>query len=220
MELLISTSLSNFNFILKTSEGINHVMDNLSIIESDPIDIISDKLKEIDKPIQDLKRIFIDIGPGGTSSIRTGVSIANALSYALNIPSYPVSSCELIHSYAAEKDPNRKWVILYRAIRGNVFYFHNKGETDYRSNISYGQLSQLLPEILKSSDAEIGIITDLKTENDIKNQIELKDGIKFFPNYFQVNINHFAKISDQFLHRATKFPNIIIPITENQIINA
>lgn len=219
MELLISTSLSNFNFVLKTPEGTNHVMDNLSIIESDPIDIISDKLKEIDKPIKDLKRIFIDVGPGGTSSIRTGVSIANALSYALNIPSYPVASCELIHSYVSEKDPKTEWVILYRAIRGNVFYFHNKGEKDYRRNISFGPLSMLLPEILKSSATEIGIITDLKTENDIKNQINLKDGIKFYPKYFQVNINHFAKICDQYLHRTTNFPNIIIPITENQIIN-
>jgi tRNA A37 threonylcarbamoyladenosine modification protein TsaB len=219
MELLISTSLSNFNFILKTSEGTNHVMENFSIMESDPIDIISDKLKEIGKPIKDVKRIFVDIGPGGTSSIRTGVSIANALSYALNIPSYPVTSCELIHSYVSELEPNTNWVILYRAIKGNVFYFHNKGETDYKSNISFGPLSSLLPEILNSSDAAIGIVTDLKTENDIKNQIDLRDGIKFYPNYFQVNINHFAKISDQYTHRATNFPNIIIPITENQIIN-
>ena len=219
MELLISTSLSNFNFILKTSDGINHVMENLSIIESDPIDIISEKLEEINQPISNLKGIFIDVGPGGTSSIRTGVSIANALSYALKVPSYPVSSCEVIHSYASEKEPNTKWVIFYRSIKGNVFYYQNNGASDYRNNISYGPLSSLLPNILKSSDGEIGIITDMKNERDIKNQIYEKDGIKFYPNYFQVNINHFAKICDQFNHRATNFPDIIIPITENQIIN-
>jgi tRNA A37 threonylcarbamoyladenosine modification protein TsaB len=219
MELLISTSLSNFNFVLKTSEGINHVMENLSIIESDPIDVISNKLVKIQKPINDLKGIFIDVGPGGTSSIRTGVSIANALSYALNIPSYPVASCELIHSFVSEKEPNTKWIILYRAIKGHVFYYRNKGATDYRRNITYGLLSELLPEILQSTDGEIGIITDFKTERDIKNQIILEDRIKFYPNYFQVNINHFAKICDQFSDRAIYFPNIIIPITENQIID-
>ena len=219
MELLISTSLSNFNFILKTSDGINHVMDNLSIIDSDPIDIISEKLVEINKPISDIKGVYIDVGPGGTSSIRTGVSIANALSYALKIPSYPVSSCELIHSFVSEKEPNTKWVILFRSIKGNVFYFQNKGEADYKGNISYGSLSLLLPQILKSNAGEIGIITDIKTEKDIKNQIEIKDGIKFCPEYFKVNINHFAKVCDQYSHRATNFPKIIIPITENQITN-
>ena len=219
MELLISTSLSNFNFILKTSEGINHVMENLSIIESDPIDIISDKLEEINKPISELKRIFIDVGPGGTSSIRTGVSIANALSFALKIPSYPISSCELIHSFVSEKEPNTKWVILYRSIKGNVFYYENNGESDYLSNISYGPLPILLPKILNSNKGEIGIITDLKTERDIKGLIDITDGIKFYPNYFQVNIIHFAKICDQFYHRVVNFPDIVIPITENQIVN-
>ena len=68
---------------------------------------VANKLAEIQKPINDLKEIFVDVGPGGTSSIRTGVSIANALSYALNIPSYPVASCELIHSFVSEKEPNK-----------------------------------------------------------------------------------------------------------------
>jgi tRNA A37 threonylcarbamoyladenosine modification protein TsaB len=219
MELLISTSLSNFNFNLRSPDGVNHIMKNLSIIESDPIDIIADKLSEINVPINKLKGVFVDIGPGGTSSIRTGVSIANALSYALKIPSYPVSSCELIHSYVSEMEPKTRWVILYRAIKGNVFYFHNMGGKDYQSNISYGPLSLLFPKILESTDSEIGVITDFKTERDIKSQFELPDSIKFCPEHFQVNIDHFAKICNQFSHRATNFPNIIIPITENQIIN-
>lgn len=35
---------------------------------------------------QDLSKIFVNPGPGGFSSTRTGVAVANALAFALNIP--------------------------------------------------------------------------------------------------------------------------------------
>jgi tRNA threonylcarbamoyl adenosine modification protein YeaZ len=43
-------------------------------------------LQEAGKGLQDLRRIACVTGPGGFSSIRTGVATANALSYALKIP--------------------------------------------------------------------------------------------------------------------------------------
>ncbi len=49
-------------------------------------------MKKCKVTLQDLKQISVNPGPGGFSSTRTGVAVANALSYALGIPVIESSS--------------------------------------------------------------------------------------------------------------------------------
>jgi tRNA threonylcarbamoyladenosine biosynthesis protein TsaB len=51
----------------------------------------------------DISSIMVDIGPGGTSLVRTGVAFANAFGYSLGIPVCPVPSVELIGLEAWEQ---------------------------------------------------------------------------------------------------------------------
>lgn len=48
--------------------------------------VINQLLKQEHKTLKDLTAIKVNLGPGSFTSLRVGVSVANALSFALNIP--------------------------------------------------------------------------------------------------------------------------------------
>ena len=52
--------------------------------------------------ISNIALIAVNIGPGGLSSIRAGVSFANALAFSLGIPVYPFNYFELVGHQASK----------------------------------------------------------------------------------------------------------------------
>lgn len=88
MKLLIDTTqqekiilglLGGGKIITKKERQVLQISENL-------LPEIERFLKKQKVTLKDLTNILVNPGPGGFSSTRTGVAMANALAYALNIP--------------------------------------------------------------------------------------------------------------------------------------
>lgn len=84
MKLYIDTS-SNEQTIVK--------LDDLQLVRSSEVlhsqvvlPMVEELLAQKGKTLQDLTEIEVMIGPGSFTGLRVGVSIANALGYALKVP--------------------------------------------------------------------------------------------------------------------------------------
>lgn len=62
-------------------------------------------LKETNTNIKDLAGIFINSGPGSFTGLKIGAAVANALSYALDIPKFPFSGEFSPAVFAAKANP-------------------------------------------------------------------------------------------------------------------
>ncbi|CAN5324165.1 hypothetical protein BH10PSE2_BH10PSE2_06750 [soil metagenome] len=94
--LAIETSSSIAAVAVMASAGqalVSHAIDH------DPRISVSDlcalMLERVGLSPRDLDRIAVDIGPGGLSAVRAGVSFANALAFAVNRPLFAFSSFEI-----------------------------------------------------------------------------------------------------------------------------
>ncbi len=68
-----------------------------------------------------LEAILVDIGPGGLSSTRAGVSFANALAFGATIPLFGVSALDLLMAHARET-----WsgpLLCMRPAQGGLVYW-------------------------------------------------------------------------------------------------
>lgn len=65
--------------------------------------IVLDGLATLSARPKDITSISLDVGPGKLSSVRAGVSFANALAFSLGIPIYPFNYFELIGKQARKK---------------------------------------------------------------------------------------------------------------------
>lgn len=50
------------------------------------LSFIDEKLKENDLSIEDISEIEVETGPGSFTGIRVGVSVANTIGWAMNVP--------------------------------------------------------------------------------------------------------------------------------------
>ncbi|MCE8178484.1 hypothetical protein JGU42_04230 [Porphyromonas gingivalis] len=101
------------------------------------------------KQVKDICSIVVDIGPGGTSRVRTGVAFANSLSYTLSVPIYTASSMELAGIEAQDR-----WkipvVTTVRSIKGNAYIglYDNKLVC-----LEFGLIQDIVPQIVQHLDA-------------------------------------------------------------------
>lgn len=58
----------------------------LNSLSEEILPLIEKFLQSRGVTLQDVKQIFVNPGPGGFSSTRTGVAVANALAFALRVP--------------------------------------------------------------------------------------------------------------------------------------
>ncbi len=105
--LFIDTSASPYDVIITRAEQVvfnSRDHQTMSEVRDLPI-IVNYAFRQIDITPADLTLIAVNVGPGGLSSIRSGVSFANALSFSLKIPVAPFSSFEMMgHELTAETD--------------------------------------------------------------------------------------------------------------------
>jgi len=84
MKLFIDSS-DNKKTIIKLN-GKQFTKTYSSPREQNVLGAIQQALKKEDKTLKDITEIKVNTGPGSFTGLRVGISIANALSYALKIP--------------------------------------------------------------------------------------------------------------------------------------
>jgi tRNA threonylcarbamoyl adenosine modification protein YeaZ len=91
--------------------------------------------------LQDATFIAVNIGPGGLSATRSGVSFSNALRYGLSIPLIAIRRFEIIGSYAHQVS-KKSVLCVQRGPEGQGFVAVYD-ETGLHSN-SFGELDDIL----------------------------------------------------------------------------
>ncbi len=82
-------------------------------------------LFRIEKKPSDISKIFVGTGPGSYTGVRVGVSVATALSIALNVPLYPF--CSLL-AFIPQELREGSFTFLAGCSQGNTFLLHGSLE--------------------------------------------------------------------------------------------
>ncbi len=203
----ISTSSSKFNLAIGEEENIIFNSEDLLLNNNKKISfLLSTGLKNSKKTVNEISNIIVDIGPGGTSRVRTGVAFANSLAYSLGISVCPVSSFELIGIQVWEKF-KLPIICTVKSIRGSAYIglYNNKKLILTK----HGNIKNIIHKLTETIDEFVitGYHTDI-----------VKD---LFPNKkihecdFQYgNAKILVENSNFFSKKAISFPSIAIPITE------
>jgi tRNA threonylcarbamoyladenosine biosynthesis protein TsaB len=107
-------------------------------------------LKRLSTTKDDLKAIFVCIGPGGYAGLRVGVSTAKGLAYGLEIPLVGVGRLE-VEAYAHAAHPGTVWAV-HRAGRGEVAWAAYEGPADGWREVIAPRLSR--PDAVPSQAPE------------------------------------------------------------------
>ena len=203
----ISTSAGQFILLLGCNKEI--IFNSTQMPETQELDfLLTEGLKKVGKKASDISEIIIDIGPGGTSRVRTGIAFANALSYSLDIPICPVSSVELagLDAFEQYKIPV---VFSVKSIKNNFYLGFYDGKN---FSMQYGKIEGIVPVFVENTDefVVIGAYREL-----IINLVELKNKKIIDSGKIFGNAEIFITKNELFLDRAVKFPKFAEAITEN-----
>ena len=209
LTLGISTSSGQFALVLGKDGKVIYNSKDFDV-NNELDDMLCDALKSCGKETKDITSIIVDIGPGGTSRVRTGVAFANSLSYSSEIPVYPVSSMELAGVDAGSKF-KLPVISTVKSIKGNAYIgLYNEGQV----TIKYGPIEEipLMTENL-SGFAVVGFHREA-----IINLPALKDKTVVDTEMLFGDVSLFIEKESLFKKgEGIKFPYFAQPVTENTI---
>ncbi len=209
MILGISTSLSQFCITLSESDHVfyKHQVgggrnQNYALGE-----LLSRALTETGKEISAVSSIVSDIGPGGTSSVRSAVSFANGLAYSLGIPVAGISSAEIIGTEASSKHGGLV-AILYKSISNNHFCaFFLDGKVEFL-HTTLEDISQYIVQRY----SRIILAGNLESMVTLQKSLTHTDSI--ISNVHKAEATILGKLSCTYSAHAQNYPQLIYPITE------
>jgi tRNA A37 threonylcarbamoyladenosine modification protein TsaB len=145
MILGISTASTMFEVVLGDKGKILYSSSyNLTLNRNKDIsDLVVEGMDDLGITFKDILNLIVNVGPGGTSLVRTGVAFANGLSYSLNIPISPASSLELL-GYEAWEKYQLPVLCTVKSIKDNAYVTLYKGDMQA---IKYGNLTGLCQEM-------------------------------------------------------------------------
>jgi len=206
----ISTSSGQFALVIGENNKILFNSSEYSVQEKELDNIFSSGMEYCKRDTKEITNIIVDVGPGGTSRVRTGIAFANALAYSLGISVCPVSSMELA-GIDVESKYNLPVINSVRSIKGNAYvglYNHDL------ISIQYGDISDIVPLMVKDIDKFVVIGFHRETIinlSSLKNKMII-DSLMSFGD---------AKIlienSDLFVEKKCSFPVYAQPITEQTL---
>jgi tRNA threonylcarbamoyl adenosine modification protein YeaZ len=158
----------------------------------------------------DLERIAINIGPGGTSAIRAGVAFANSLAYSLKIPVIGVNTFELLGAPATAQY-GCPTLVTIKSVRGHAYVgWYADGAVQ---QTLYGPLEAMVRKA-------VGEHTTWAVAGAHREQL-----IALFPEFTVHDTGKkFGLATDlvpmlpQLTNRELRFPNFVVPITEQSVI--
>ena len=209
--LTLGISTSSGQFALVLGENGKTIYNSKEFeINNELDDMLNSALLSCEKEVKDIDGIIVDIGPGGTSRVRTGVAFANSLSFASGIPVYPVSSMEL-----AGVDAGSKYglpvIATVKSIKGNAYIgLYNEGQV----TIKYGPIEDI-PAMTEGLDgfAVVGFHREA-----IINQPSLKNKSIVDTEMLYGDVSLLTEKDELFKKReGIIFPYFAQPITENTL---
>lgn len=209
----------NLDFGISSSTGKLAIvvgLNNKIIFYSDYIDLyepkniskwLNEEFKKLKISFQDITKIIVDAGPGGTSSVRTGVALANSLAYSLKIPVCSLSSLELA-SIDVWKKHKLPVLTITKSIKGDFFVGLYKNEK--LISIKHGKLTKIVNESVEDISEFViaGFHRELIMDLNINKKI-IDSGSPFG------SIKSVISNKKLFENRFKNCPEIILPITEN-----
>ena len=209
--LTLGISTSSGQFALVLGEGGKTIYNSKEFeINNELDDMLNNALMSCGKEAKDISGIIVDIGPGGTSRVRTGVAFANSLSFASGIPVYPVSSMELAGVDAGNKF-NLPVLATVKSIKGNAYIgLYNNGEVA----IKYGPIEEIP---LMTDDLNEFVVVGFHRDA-IINLPALKNKTVIDTEMLFGDVIVFIEKEELFKKRkGINFPYFAQPITENTI---
>lgn len=210
LTLGISTSSTDFEAVLgDNSQVLFSSKNNLFLDDTKDIALlVSESLAQLGLTPHDIKNITVDIGPGGTSLVRTGVAYANGLAYSLGIPVCPVLSVELVGLEAWEKY-QLPVICTAKSMKDNAYVALYSGKL---LTLKYGVLKDVVSEVVSGIDEFVVAGTHRAQLIELFPHKKVHDsGIQFGQTKFLIEKNNL------FSNRNISFPNFVIPITEQSI---
>jgi len=210
LTLGISTSSGQFALVIGEDNKVLFDSSDYSMNNSELDELLSEGLDYCKRTVSEIATLVVDIGPGGTSRVRTGIAFANALSYSLGISIIPVSSMELA-GLDIRNRYNLPVVNTVKSIKGNAYIglYNNK-----LISIKYGNINDIVPEMV--SDIDEFVVTGFHRESiinlpSLKNK-NIIDGLIPFGN-----AKYLIENSDLFIREKHGFPVYAQPITEKTL---
>jgi tRNA threonylcarbamoyladenosine biosynthesis protein TsaB len=206
----VSTSSGQFALVFGENSQLIFNSDDLQLPANKDIAVMmSAGLDAVGRSVRDISNIIVDIGPGGTSRVRTGIAFANSLAYSLGISVCPVSSMELAGLDAWDLF-SLPVISTVKSIGGNAYIgFFNDSKL---VSIEYGNIQSIVSGLVSGLDevAVVGYHRDLIRE--LFPELKITDSGKLFGN-----ARILVEKSDLFLNRAVSFPKYAVPITEKTL---
>jgi L-threonylcarbamoyladenylate synthase len=174
--------------------------------------VLSEGLKHCKRDVKDISDIIVDIGPGGTSRVRTGIAFANSLAYSLGISVSPVSSMELAGIDAGSKYDGLPVISSVKSIKGNAYVgLYNNGVVDMK----FGTIAETVPTL--TAEIDKFVVVGFHRES-IANLPSLKDKMVIDSAMEYGDAKILIEKSDLFTKNKCDFPAFAQPITEKTLI--
>ena len=209
--LTVGISTSSGQFALVIGENNKVLFDSSESLKDGELDdFLSVGLEYCKRNVKEIANIIVDIGPGGTSRVRTGIAFANSLAYSLGISVCPVSSMELAGIDAWNKY-NLPVINSVRAIKGNAYIglYNNK-----LVSIEYGEINDIVPVMVNDIDKFVVVGFHRETIINLpflENKIIIDSLMSFG------NARFLIEKSDLFIEKKCGFPIYAQPITEKTL---
>lgn len=145
--LAIETSSSPFGVIFgQDKKVLFNSLEDASLRDSRDIPWLVERgLEAIKGRVNDIGAIAVNIGPGGLSSVRSGVAFANALGFGLTIPVFPFTSFDLM-GFEAWRQFQLPVLCTARATYGKAYVgLYDQGVLQA---MQFGILEEITPKII------------------------------------------------------------------------
>jgi L-threonylcarbamoyladenylate synthase len=210
--LTVGISTSSGQFAVVIGECGKVLFDSSKLLKQDrELDfVLKEGLKYCKRKVEDISEIIVDIGPGGTSRVRTGIAFANSLAYSLGLPVYSVSSMELA-GVDAGYVAGLPVITSVKSIKGNAYIgLYNKGQTEIR----FGMIKDIVPSLVEEFK-NVVVVGAHREEIIGLPALKNKTMIDSYMDYGDAKI--LIEYSDFFIENKQSFPAYAQPITEKTL---
>ncbi len=210
--LTLAISTSSGQFALVIGEATKILFDSTEHPEmgNELDDILFTGLFHCNRTINDIKGIIVDIGPGGTSRVRTGIAFANSLAYSLGIPVCPVPSMKLAGIEAWNRF-GHPVIHSVKSIKGNAYIGLY---TNDDCSIQYGRINEVVPLLVSDFESftVVGAHRDaIMLLASLSGKTIIDSGMSFGNARFMIEkCNYFSE-------RKSDFPTYAQPVTEKTV---